>query len=239
MMQTVIMAGGLGTRLGRLTARSPKSLVDISGRPFLEHQLELLRSNGIRRVLVCVGHLGEQIKARFGDGRRFGVAIRYSEEGEDLLGTGGALKKAEPLLEERFFLLWGDSYLLLNYREIGRAFLGSDSLGLMVVYRNANGRIRSNVRVRDGRVALYDKWKAHPDMLYIDNGFSAWSKAILGMIPAGKPFEIERLFQRLSRKGEVAAYVTAQRFYEVGSVPGLGELRRLLRGPRQEPGAKT
>jgi len=237
MMQTVIMAGGMGTRLGRLTARLPKSLVNIHGRPFLEYQIDLLRKNGIRKILLCIGHLGEQIKERFGTGRDLGVTIRYSEEGEDLLGTGGALKKAEPLLEERFLLLWGDSYLLLDYRKIWNAFLRAHRLGLMVVYKNSNERIPSNVAVRDGRVALYDKWKTHPDMLYIDNGLSAWSKDILGMIPSGKPFEIERLFQRLSERGEVAAFETEQRFYEVGSISGLGELKRFLRDSGQSRGS--
>jgi NDP-sugar pyrophosphorylase family protein len=233
MMQAVIMAGGMGTRLGRLTARLPKSLVNIHGRPFLEYQIDLLRKNGIRKVLLCIGHLGEQIKERFGTGRDLGVTIRYSEEGEDLLGTGGALKKAEPLLEERFLLLWGDSYLLLDYRKIWNAFLKAHRLGLMVVYKNSNDRIPSNVAVRDDRVALYNKWKTHSDMLYIDNGLSAWRKDILGMIPSGKPFEIERLFQRLSERGEVAAYETEQRFYEVGSISGLGELKRILRDSGQ------
>lgn len=237
MMQTVIMAGGIGTRLGRLTARLPKSLVNIHGRPFLEYQIDLLRKNGIRKVLLCIGHLGEQIKERFGTGRDLGVTIRYSEEGEDLLGTGGALKKAEPLLEERFLLLWGDSYLLLDYRKIWSAFLRAHRLGLMVVYKNSNERIPSNMAVRDGRVTLYDKWKTHPDMLYLDNGLSAWSKDILGMIPSGKPFEIERLFQRLSERGEVAAYETEQRFYEVGSISGLGELKRFLRDSGQSRGS--
>ncbi len=233
MPQTVIMAGGLGTRLGRLTARRPKSLVNIHGRPFLEYQIRLLREGGVHKVLLCVGHLGEQIKERFGTGRRLGVQIQYSEEGEDLLGTGGALKRAEPLLDERFFILWGDSYLLLDYRKIWSAFLRAHGLGMMVVYKNANERIPSNVAVRDGRVALYDKWKTQPSMLYIDNGLSAWNKEILGMIPAGKPLEIGRLFRRLSRRGEVAAYETEQRFYEIGSVSGLLELRRLLRGSRR------
>jgi NDP-sugar pyrophosphorylase family protein len=211
--------------------------VNIHGRPFLEYQIDLLRKNGIRKVLLCIGHLGEQIKERFGTGRDFGVTIRYSEEGEDLLGTGGALKKAEPLLEERFLLLWGDSYLPLDYRKIWNAFLKAHRLGLMVVYKNSNERVPSNVVVRDGRIALYDKWKTHQDMLYIDNGLSVWSKDILGMIPFGKPFEIERLFQRLSERGEVAAYETEQRFYEVGSISGLGELKHILRDSGQAKGS--
>lgn len=233
MMQTVIIAGGLGTRLGRLTARRPKSLVNIHGRPFLERQIGLLREGGVRDILLCIGHLGDQIKKRFGDGRPLGVGIRYSEEGDDLLGTGGALKKAEPLLEDRFFLLWGDSYLLVDYRKIWDAFLMSRRLGLMVVYKNSNERIPSNAAVRGGRVVRYDKWRARPDMQYVDNGLSAWRRDMLKLIPAGRPFEIERLFQRLSKQGEVAAYETEQRFYEIGSVSGLRELRRLLRGSRR------
>jgi MurNAc alpha-1-phosphate uridylyltransferase len=236
MMQTVIMAGGMGTRLGRLTARRPKSLVDIHGRPFLEHQIELLRDNGVRDIVLCIGHLGEQIKERIGAGQHLGVAVRYSEEGEELLGTGGALKKAEPLLDDRFFLLWGDSYLLLDYRKIWRAYLGAGCLGLMVVYKNSNERVRSNVKVNEGRVIVYDKWRPYPDMLYIDNGLSAWSKKILRMIPAGEPSEIERLFQRLARRGEIAAYETEQKFYEIGSVAGLAELKGLLRGRRRSLG---
>jgi MurNAc alpha-1-phosphate uridylyltransferase len=232
-IQTVIMAGGRGTRLGRLTARRPKSLVDVHGRPFLEHQLELLRGSGIRRILLCVGYFGEQIKERIGNGRRLGVAVEYSEEGEELLGTGGALKKAGPFLDDRFFLLWGDSYLLLDYRKIWGAYLNGRCLGLMVVYKNSNERVRSNVAVRDGRVVLYDKWQPPPDMSYIDNGLSAWAKEILGMIPAGRPFEVERLFQELAPRGEVAAFETDQRFYEIGSKAGLAELRRLLTTPRR------
>ena len=124
----------------------------------------------------------------------------------------------------------------MDYREIWNAFLRAHRLGLMVVYKNSNERIPSNVAVRDGRVVLYDKWKTHPDMLYIDNGLSAWSKDILGMIPSGKPFEIERLFRRLSDRGEIAAFETKQRFYEVGSISGLGELKRFLRDSGQSRG---
>ena len=237
MVQTVIMAGGLGTRLGRLSARRPKSLVGVQGRPFIEHQVELLKKNGIRNIVVCVGHFGDQIKNRLGSGGRLGVAIRYSDEGDRLLGTGGALKKAEPLLEDRFFLLWGDSYLLLDYQKIWRAFRRAGRLGLMVVYKNADERVRSNAAVRDGRVVLYDKWKPRPGLLYIDNGLSAWRKDILKLIPAGRPFEVERLFQRLSLRGEVAAFETGQKFYEIGSLSGLAELRRLLRGSRRSKGS--
>lgn len=237
-MQTVIMAGGLGRRLGRLTTRRPKSLMEIGGRSFLEHQIGLLRDGGIRRILLCVGHFGEQIKDRIGSGQRLGVKVEYSEEGETLLGTGGALKNAASLLDDRFFLLWGDSYLLLDYRQIWAAYVQARRLGLMVVYKNSNERVRSNAAVRDGRVVVYDKWRTRPDLEYIDNGLSAWSRKILKMIPAGRPFEVERLFQLLAVRGDIAAFETEQRFYEIGSVAGLLELRRLLRGACRAEGVE-
>jgi NDP-sugar pyrophosphorylase family protein len=208
-------------------------MVTILDRPFLEHQIGLLKENGIRRILLCIGHLGEQIKAYFGTGRRFGVQIEYSEEGENRLGTGGALKRAETLLDERFFLLWGDSYLILDYQKIWREYLKTDCLGLMVVYKNSNKRFKSNVVVRGHKIALYDKWKTHPGMIYIDNGLSAWDKAILKLVPPGRPFEIEKIFLKLSKEGEISAYETEQRFYEIGSVFGLMELRRFLNRTKQ------
>lgn len=235
-MQVVILAGGLGSRLGQWTADRPKSMVNILSRPFLEYQIELLKENGIRRILLCIGHLGEQIKEHFGTGRRFGVQIQYSEEGESRLGTGGALKKAESLLDERFFLLWGDSYLLLDFQKIWRSYLKADCLGLMVVYKNSNKRFNSNVLVKDNKIALYDKWRTHPGMIYIDNGLSAWDNGILKLVPRGQSFEIEKIFHRLSKKGEIAAYETKQRFYEIGSVFGLMELRRFLNSAKRVNG---
>src|SRR3989304_4168202 len=97
-MQAVILAGGLGSRLRPLTDMKPKSLIPIKGRPFLEYQLELLKQHEIRDVVLCVGHLGNQIKDYFGDGERYGVWIRYSEEGEQLLGTAGAGPEAARFL---------------------------------------------------------------------------------------------------------------------------------------------
>ena len=227
-MQIVMLAGGLGTRLGKRYEKTPKSMIRILGRPFLQHQIELLKERGIRRILLCTGHLGEQIKAYFGNGEKFGVNIQYSEEGEKLMGTGGALKKAESFINENFFLMWGDSYLLLDYMNIWNAYFKSGCVGLMVVYNNYNQRVKSNVIVKDGKIVLYDKWKSYPDMVYIDNGVSVFNKVILKEIPPDNVFAIEKVFKKWSLEGKLAAYETEQSFYEIGSIPGLREFEALV-----------
>lgn len=228
-MQIVIMAGGLGTRLGRAHKNIPKSMIRIGGRPFLEHQIELLRENNVLNIVLCIGHLGQQIKAYFGSGENHGVHIRYSEEEEKLLGTGGALKIAEPLLEDTFFLMWGDSYLLLDFQDVWRAFFETLGDGLMVVYRNNNLRVKSNVIVKNGRVVLYDKWTTFPDMVYIDNGLSVFNKSLLDEIPPHEVYPVENIFKKWSKEDRLAAYETEQKFYEIGSLSGLKEFEALIK----------
>ena len=228
-MQMVILAGGLGTRLRPLTYELPKVLVPVDGKPFLHHQIELLKEHGVRDIVLCVGHLADQIKAYFGQGDRLGVRIRYSEERGMLLGTAGALKNAEPLLEDDFFLLYGDSYLLVDYCEVMRYFRnGAGGLGLMVVYHNADRYERSNVIVRDGRVAVYDKEGRTPGMEHINYGLSVLRKQALGLVPAGRPFSQEELYRLLIERGELLAWETNYRFYEIGSERGLAEFRELV-----------
>ena len=122
LMPAVILAGGLATRLRPLTERIPKALIEVAGHPFLWHQLHLLKRSGIRRVVLLVGHLGESIQQRFQDGAEFGIKIDYSFDGPALLGTAGAIRQALPLLPERFFVLYGDSYLPCDYAAVEKAF---------------------------------------------------------------------------------------------------------------------
>jgi len=227
-MQMVILAGGLATRLGEISAKRPKSMTRVHGRPFIEHQIDLVRACGVTRFVLCVGHLGAQIRDHLGDGSRFGVRIAYSDEGETLLGTGGALKKAAPLLEECFCLMWGDSYLMLDYGDVARMFRDRESEALMVVYRNENRGDRSNVALRAGKVTCYDKWRDDSDMIYIDNGLSLFSKRVLDRIPGDRPYGVEQVFKELAEDGLLDAYVTTQRFYEIGSASGIEELERFL-----------
>ena len=228
-MQVAILAGGMATRLRPITTEIPKSMVLVEGKPFLARQLQLLEKHGVRDVVLCVGHLAQQIEDYFGDGSAFGVNLSYSDEGERALGTAGALKLAEPLLAEQFFVLFGDSYLMLDYRAIWRHFTEHPQLGLMVVYRNDNRYDTSDILVEDGFVSLYDKARPVPGMVYINDGLSVLRRAALNLIPDDQPMALQAFFQQLIVRRELLALETTQRFYEIGSFSGLEELGALLR----------
>ena len=224
-----ILAGGLATRLRPITERIPKSLVRVAGRPFLAHQLEHLRSQGIRHVVLCVGHLGEMIQHEFGEGRAWGLRLDYAFDGPVLLGTGGALKQAMPLLGERFFVLYGDSYLPTTYRPIAEFFERSGKLGLMTVYRNEGRYDTSNVVFARGEVRVYDKQVRSPEMQHIDWGLSLFRAAAFEEYPGGARFDLADLMGRLVSRRQLAGYEVQERFYEIGSPSGLAELDALLK----------
>jgi NDP-sugar pyrophosphorylase family protein len=230
MMPVAILAGGVATRLGPIAQSIPKALVEVAGRPFIAHQLALLRAAGIRRAVLCVAHLAEQIEAIVGDGRGFGLEVVYSYDGGTRLGTGGALRRALPLLGDRFFVLYGDSYLRCDYAAIGQAFLTSGKLGLMTVYRNDGRFDRSNVSFRDGRILRYDKTPGLPDMTHIDYGLGALAAGALADQPDG-PLDLAVVYQDLLARDQLAGYEVGERFYEIGSPAGLEDTRRLLSEP--------
>ncbi|HZL78224.1 MAG TPA: nucleotidyltransferase family protein [Candidatus Limnocylindrales bacterium] len=223
-----ILAGGLATRLRPVTEKIPKSLLPVAGKPFLAHQLELLRSRGIRRAILCVGYLGEMIQREFGDGSAFGVQLDYSFDGPKLLGTGGAIKRALPLLGDEFFVLYGDSYLPVEYRPIAEFFRRSGKLGCMTVYRNEGRYDTSNVVFHDGEIAVYDKKNRLPEMRHIDYGLSLFKAAAFGSYSAGQPFDLAEVMGKLVREKQLAGYEVRERFYEIGSPAGLAELETLL-----------
>jgi MurNAc alpha-1-phosphate uridylyltransferase len=227
-MQMVILAGGLATRLRPLTSNIPKSLLKISGRPFLEYQLELLKDYEIREIVLCLGYKGEQIRKYFGDGKKFGVNISYSFDGEKLLGTAGALKKAGKLLDEKFFLLYGDSYLPFDYQKIEEFFNGSDKLSLMVVYKNQNRFDKSNVVIEDQLVKVYNKNFKGANLEYIDAGLSILRKEVLHLVPEDESYDLQGLYKILISQEEMLAYEVKQRFYEIGSFEGLQEFKDLV-----------
>ena len=227
-MQAVILAGGLGTRLKPLTEEIPKSMIQIQGKPFLEHQLNLLRQGGISDIVLCVGYLGEKIKEYFGYGKGFGVKIEYSEETEKLLGTAGALENARDLLDDTFFLTYGDAYLILDYRGVMGYFKKFNKLGLMVVLKNFDRYDKSNVVVEGDLIKVYDKQRRAPDMVYIDFGFSVLRKKALDLVPKGRVIDLGEFYHELIRRKELLAFETQQRFYEVGSQKGLEEFERLV-----------
>jgi len=204
-------------------------MISPAGHPFLEHQITLLRKNGISEIFLCVGYLGEMIEELFGDGKQFGIQIIYSYDGDKLLGTGGAIKKLLPRPPKDFFVLYGDSYLPIDYQAVATHFRKSRKPALMTVFRNDDAWDRSNVWFEDGTIRRYSKAERLPQMRYIDYGLTVCSRTIFDNYPA-EPFDLAIVFEELSQRGELAGYEVHQRFYEIGSHEGLEELDRLLRG---------
>ena len=223
-----ILAGGLATRLLPVTLQLPKSLVPVAGRPFVDHQLSLLARRGVRRVVFCLGHLGEQVEQHVGDGSHFGMVVRYSHDGPHLLGTGGALRRALPLLDDVFWVLYGDSYLDLDYQEVLDHFLSADALGLMTVVENNNRWDRSNVLFREGRLVCYSKRLVHPQMAHIDYGLSLLRGAALERIPASQASDLAQLYSELVSEGTMIGHEVLHRFYEIGSPAGRAETEEYL-----------
>jgi len=222
-----ILAGGLATRLRPITEKIPKSLVPVAGRPFLAHQLEMLHARGIRRVVLCIGHLGEMIQRDFG-AEAFGVKLEYSFDGPKLLGTGGAIRRALPKLGGEFFVLYGDSYLPIPYRPVAEAFHRSGKPGLMTVYHNEGKYDTSNVVFHDGEIAVYDKKLRLPEMRHIDYGLSLFQAQVFAVYADDQIFDLAEVMGRLVREKQLAGYEVPERFYEMGSPAGLAELETLL-----------
>lgn len=226
MLPVAILAGGLATRMRPLTETIPKALLNVANEPFIFHQLRLLRRNEIQDVVLCVGYLGEQIKAVVGDGSSFGMNVTYSSDWPELRGTGGALKKALPLLGEHFMVLYGDSYLDIPYTEVTETFIRSGQPALMTVYRNANQHDTSNVIYRNGRIEVYDKRHYIPEMDYIDYGLGCLSASLFLAQP--NSFDLADIYSALATQGKLVGYEVHSRFYEIGSSAGLCELNLLL-----------
>jgi NDP-sugar pyrophosphorylase family protein len=237
-MQCVILAGGLGTRMRPLTETVPKSLLPVLGRPFIEHQLEWLAAHGTRNVLLSVGHLGELIESHVGDGARFGVSARYVNEGPTLRGTAGALRLAyeQGVLDERFLLTYGDSYLPIDFDAVARAFEASGKLALMAVFENQGRWDASNVvfEPKSRAITLYDKSRSvrpASDYRHIDYGLSALQRRVIEQeVPSGVRYDLADVFRPLSERGELAGFEVSQRFYEIGSAAGLADLEAYLGG---------
>jgi N-acetyl-alpha-D-muramate 1-phosphate uridylyltransferase len=231
MLPVAILAGGLATRLRPLTDRVPKALLSIAGRPFIFHQLRLLKDQGVDRVVLCVGHLGEQVETRVGDGRDFGLAVQYSFDGIELLGTGGALKRALPLLGDDFFVLNGDSYLPCSFARVQSAYESARRPALMTVLRNDGRWDKSNILFRNGELIEYDKKSSRADMRHIDFGLSVLSKQIFSRYGASTVIDLADICRELAKTGQVAALEVSERFYEIGSPQGIRDTAEFLAHP--------
>lgn len=230
-MQAAILAGGLGTRLWPLTKTVPKPMVPVAGAPYLEHQLKLLAKQEIRDILLLTGYLGEQIEEHFGDGSRFGLRIEYSRE-ETPVGTGGALREAKSQLADSFLLIYGDSYLPIDYTVPLNRLTETGAQGLLVAFDNriADTTVKSNVDLdAGGWVTRYEK--DSPDTLgYVEAGVLAFRRAVADLIAPEGPVSLEKeIFPRLIAARQMAAYVTTTRFYDIGTPDRLRVIEDLLR----------
>jgi NDP-sugar pyrophosphorylase family protein len=224
-----LLAGGLATRLRAVTEDAlPKSLVEVAGRPFIDHQLELFHRRGVRRVVLCLGHLGHLIESHVGDGNAFGMNISYSHDTPGLLGTGGALRRALPKLGEIFWVVYGDSYVDIDFATVFNAFVSTDRLALMTVLKNDDRWDRSNAEFQDGRLVRYDKHRRTPAMHHVDYGVALLRREALERIPPARQYELADLYAALVAEGAMMGYEVTNRFYEIGTPAALEETRHFL-----------
>jgi len=224
----LILCGGLATRLQPITKTIPKSLVMVNNKPMLQYQLDMLQKQGIRHVVLCVGYLGEMIKDTFGD--KYGdILLEYSFDGLKQLGTGGAIKKSYSKLSYIFFVLYGDSYLPVEYKPILEYFNTTNKIGLMTLFKNDNLYDTSNVVFKDNQIICYDKKNKTSDMNYIDYGLSIFNISVFNTYPADCSFDLSQVMVNLVNDKQLAGYEVFNRFYEMGSINGLNELELYLK----------
>jgi NDP-sugar pyrophosphorylase family protein len=222
-----ILAGGLATRLRPISETVPKSLLNVRGKPFIEHQLRMLHSRGITEVVLCVGHLGWQIEEAIGNGADLGLRVRYSHDGEYPLGTGGAVCRALDLLGEEFFVMYGDSYLTCDYEAVYRSFQAAGKPALMTVYQNDGKFDESNVEFEGGAIRRYFKPGGAPEMRHIDYGLGVFRREAFGGVLNRERLALADVYHSLLERGRLAAHEVHERFYEIGSIAGLVEFRAL------------
>jgi len=228
MLPVAILAGGLATRLRPITQKIPKALIEIAGKPFIFHQLQYLRKEGIKKVVLCLGYLCEMIQEEVGDGSKFDLDITYSYDGDFLLGTGGSIKKALPLLDENFYVLYGDSFLPIHFSPVEESFLNSKKPALMTVILNENKWDKSNVIFKDGIVLEYNKKEPKSEMKFIDYGLGILSKSLFDKYEEKVVFDLADLYHLLSIKSQLAGFEVNERFYEIGSHQGIKETELYL-----------
>jgi len=218
-----LLAGGLATRLRPVTEKIPKSMVEVAGEPFIAHQLRLLASQQVHDIVICAGYLGEQLAEYVGNGSQFGCRVTYSFDGDKLLGTGGAIKKAIPLLGDAFYVMYGDSYLPTDFASAYDTYANSGMQGLMTIFKNNNQWDKSNVLYRNAHIEQYNKRTPTPEMDYIDYGLGILTSAIFAGWSDTEHFDLALVYESLVANKQLAGLEVHERFFEIGSWSGLGE----------------
>lgn len=227
-LPVAILAGGLATRLRPLTETIPKALIEICGLPFVDWQLKLLSNRGIKKVVFCIAYKSEMIQDYVGNGNKYGMHVTYSEDGPSLLGTGGAIRKALPLLGTNFLVLYGDSYLPLDYKAVEAAFHYAQKPALMTVYRNEGALDMSNVVFKRGELQMYAKGAPRAEMTHIDYGLSIFNASVFAPYPEGSNADLSDICSNLSTAGLLWGYEVQERFYEIGSLAGIKDFTEYI-----------
>lgn len=224
-----ILAGGKATRLYPMTLEIPKSLIEINGKPFVIRQFEILKKNEIKKAVLCLGHLGDMVEKYLSESvyikKNFEVSYAYDPEISP--GTGGAVLNALPHLPEKFWIMYGDSYLDINFKEISEYFESLNKYGLMTVFRNNNLFDRSNLIFKNSSILKYDKINYTDDMNYIDYGLGIINKSAFKDFSGS--FDLSEVYKRLLINNELAGFEVKKRFYEIGSFEGIEELKLFLK----------
>jgi len=239
MIPLAILAGGLATRLRPITEVIPKSLIEIEGKPFVHWQLLQLAKAGFTSIVLCVSYKSDLIESYLGSGARYGLKIQYSHDGPSQVGTGGAIIKALPLLGDKFMVLYGDSYLPINYQLVERKFFACEEPALMTVYMNKGKYDSSNVTFSNGKLISYKKETKSPDYTYIDYGLSCFDHLIFEKYLRDEPLDLGQIFTDLSAQKMLAGYEATERFYEIGSHQGIREFSAYVEGNLNELQPKT
>lgn len=213
-----VLAGGRGMRLRPLTYGTPKSMLQVAGKPFIAYVLERFVQEGIKEVVLCVGQGAKKIESFVGDGRKWGLKIVYSLDREPLLGTGGAVLKALPLLGAEFLVQYGDTLLLCNYHAITKCFLSGCCKGLMTVYHNQNQWDKSNIVFKNNSIVQYSKTRTGDEIEYIDYGLLAFKKEAFAGYPRDKRMDLSVVCQDLIAEQQLQGIEVTEKFYEIGTV---------------------
>jgi NDP-sugar pyrophosphorylase family protein len=229
MLPVAVLVGGLATRLRPLTETIPKALIEINGAPFIDWQLKLLKRKGVTKVVFCVAYKSEMIQEHVGTGERYGIEVEYSEDGDSQLGTGGAIRNALNLLGQEFMVLYGDSYLPIDYKLVETTFIDSHKSALMTVYKNAGAYDTSNVIFKNGQLETYRKGLSSKQMTHIDYGLSLFNRSVFEKYQEGAKLDLSDICTELSTKNQLAGYEVDERFYEIGSHQGIEDFDKYIR----------
>ena len=218
---TIILCGGMGTRVSKHTKKIPKCLININGKPFLYYQLKYLKKNKINNVLLSAGYMAGKIK-KYIKNIKF-IDVKINADGKKLLGTGGAILKSLHLLKPNFYVIYGDSYLNFKLTKLR----DNKNFPTMAIYKNNNKFDKSNVKLGSGRKIIYFKNKKKK-LQYIDYGAAYLNKKIFKNKMKYSKFDLADLYEKISKRNMLNGYKVSKRFYEIGSYNGINDLKKYL-----------